>query len=601
MENNEPQVLNEELEQTTAANSNIAEAADVAEQTANSATDINKLTREELVKLVSEKAAAPKATSVAREIDEIKKRFDILTAEAHKNQRDAYAAEHDGNADGFEISSDDADIDMQTECSKFASRLAIEQSANLDNKISILNKMEELLKGDDISKFSHEFRDQIAAWKTFGSVPPQDAQNINLRYKQATNDFFDRVKISREMRELDLKRNLEEKTRLCEEAEKLAATPSATKSFNQIQALHAQWKQIGAVPAEVREDLWARFKAATAVVNERFHKFIDENREREKSNYEAKKALISEMEQIANSDLETSKAIDAAVRKTTELQEKWRTIGVVPKAVNTQVYADFRKLCDVVFNKRRAFYKEQNNVLKANLEQKQKLIEQAEAMMNSTEWKETFDKYVAIQKKWKTIGPVPHKVSDSVWTKFKTACDHFFEQRDKAMGTEDAEREKNLEKKTALLAELKGTKLPEEPDELFKTIQGFQQKWNQIGPLPNKKREIHQEFMDIVNKLYDKCASDDASKNVQRFRAKMELLKDSPDGAQKLNQERNRLINKLKQTEAEYKTLENNIGFFSKSKNSDNLRNDFENKLKTAKRNIDQINEKLDIIDAIID
>lgn len=474
-----------------------------------------------------------------------------------------------------------------------------EYKENYNRKKTIIAQMVELMKEDDLGKYNQQFRDLMSQWKEIGNVAEANVHEINGQYKQIIDKFFEIVRINRDMRELDHKKNYEEKIKLCEMAEELANSTSATKSFNQIQALHAQWKQIGGVAPEVREELWNRFKAATSVVNERFHKYIDESKDREKANYEAKLGIIAEAEAIIKEDLSTAKAIDAATKKITELQEKWRTIGIVPKAVNNEVYANFRKLCDTVYNKRRAFYKDQNAVLKGNLELKNKLIEQAEAMKDSTDWKMTFDKFVAIQKKWKTIGPVPHKVSDEVWKKFKTACDHFFEQRDKAMGTEDAAREKNHELKSAILAELKAATLPSESEDLFKTIQEFQQRWNQVGPLPSKKREIHQEFMDLVNKLYDKCASDDASKNLQRFKAKMELLKDSADGQSKINAERNRLIQKIKQLENEVTTLENNIGFFAKSKNSDALRNDFENKIKTAKKNIDQANEKLDIIDEL--
>jgi len=474
-----------------------------------------------------------------------------------------------------------------------------EYKENLKKKKAIIAQMAELMKGDDLGKYNQQFRDLMAQWKEIGNVAENDTHEINGQYKQITDKFFEIVRLNREMRELDHKRNYEAKIKLCEQAEELANLPSATKSFNQIQALHAQWKQIGGVAQEVREELWNRFKAATTVVNERFHKYVDESKDREKVNYEAKLGLIAEVEAILKEDLSSGKAIDAAAKKVSELQEKWRTIGIVPKAVNNEVYANFRRVCDEVYNKRRTFYKNQTAVLKSNLELKNKLIEQAEALKDSTNWKETFDKLVAIQKKWKTIGPVPHKVSDEVWKKFKSTCDHFFEQRDKAMGTEDAARENNYELKKTILEELKAATLPSEPEELFKAIQEYQQRWNQIGPLPSKKREIHQEFMDLVNKLYDKCASDDASKNLQRFKAKMELLKDSPDGQQKINAERNRLIQKIKQLDQEVTTLENNIGFFSKSKNSDALKNDFENKIKTAKRNIDQANEKLDIIDAL--
>ncbi|MCQ2204249.1 MAG: DUF349 domain-containing protein [Bacteroidales bacterium] len=605
MENNERQeveltsVSNASADQTTETSAN-ANVSDVAAKPANAATDINNLSREQLASLLSSMLDVDKVTSIQKEAEEIKKRFDSLTEQLQSNRREAYRDSHNGSEEGYENFSDNADIDMQTAYSAYRNRLNVEHEANSKAKRSIIEQMGKLLEGEDVNTYNQQFRELIAQWKQIGTVAQADYQDISTKYKQHVDHFFDNLKLNHDMRVLDQKRNYEEKIKLCEEAEALAEKTSAIKSFNEIQRLHSQWKQIGTVPAEVREELWNRFKAATSIVNERFHKYIDENKEREKANYEAKLQLIAQVEEIAKGDLSSAKLIEAAAQQVGEIQEKWRTIGIVPKAVNTEVYTRFRKICDEVYNKRRAFFKEQNATLSANLELKKQLIAEVEALKTENkEWKEIFNKIVELQKKWKTIGPVPYKVSEDIWKKFRSACDYFFEERDKATSAEDEEREKNYELKKAILEELKATTLPEEPDMLFKAVQGFQQRWNGIGPLPGKKREIHQEFMDIVNKLYDKCASDDSSKNIQRFRAKMELIKDSADGQSKLTAERNRLIAKITQLENDVHTLENNIGFFSKSKNSEALKNDFENKIKTAKRNIEQANEKLDIIDAL--
>lgn len=592
MENNEKNTL-ESQENVT--------KSETTETQAQAQSAIDNLSRDQLVALMNEKLTADKVCAISKEIEEIKSRFDSLTAQLMSNKLEAYRDAHEGSEEGFEKESDGADIDMQTAYSTFKARQGAEQTANAQVRRNIISRLEELQKGDEVTAYSKQFREIMEEWKSAGTVASSDYSELHPKYKQIVDKFFDDLRLNREMREMDQKRNYEAKVKLCEEAEKLVAETSATKTFYRVQDLHNQWKQIGPVPNEVREELWNRFKAATTVINERFHKFVDESKDREKANYEAKLALIAEVQKINVEDLTTAKAVEGAVRKVAELQAKWRTIGIVPKAVNAQVYADFRKVCDVIYDHRRTFFKEQSSTLNANLEEKKRLCEQAEAMQDSTDWKETFDKYVAIQKKWKKIGPVPYKLSDEIWKRFKTACDHFFQNRENHIGSEDKEREANLEKKRALLEELKSATLPQDTDEMFKVLQQYQQRWREIGAIPGKKREVHQEFMDLINKHYDRCASEDASKNLERFRAKMELIKEGADGNTKLNQERNKLIMKLKQVEADVNTLENNIGFLSNSKGATSLKNEVENKIKTAKVNIAQINEKLDIIDQMME
>lgn len=596
---------NNEQEKSTISNTQVADSTSTTQtnnavaNNNNATAEISSLSRAELVTFINNKLTSKNVANQTKIIEEAKKQFDTLTEQIVNQKREEYKAEHEGTDEGFVPDSDDADIDMQTTYSEYKKQLATEQNANSKQKRAIIEQMEQLLQGNDVSQYNKQFRELLEQWRTIGHVQATEAHELNAKQKRLTDQFFENLKLNHDMRELDQKRNYEAKIKLCEQAEELAQMQSATKSFNQIQSLHAQWKQIGAVPFEVRDELWERFKKATTTINNRFHKYLDESKEREKANYEAKLALIAQVEEIQKEDLTTHKAIDLAINKIEELQQKWRTIGIVPKAVNAEVYSTFRKACDQIYSIRRAFHKQQNEVFKQNFELKKRLIEKAEALKDSTDWKATFDKFVAIQKEWKKIGPVPHNVANSTWEKFKTTCDYFFEQREKALGYQDSERENNYIQKKQILDELKVAQLPTDSDELFKTLQEYQQRWNSVGQLPSKKHEIQQEFANIINKLYDQCATEDASKNLQRFKAKMEMLNQSADGQQKIEQERNKLISKIKQLEADANTLDNNIGFFSKSKQSDKLIANFENKIKTVRQNIEQINEKLDIIDSL--
>lgn len=608
MEENEIKVEHtENVQQQDRGVINVSEEIIVEKEPLKSSSDLSSMTREALVAYFTKIQESYKLSEIAKHLDEVKSIFDEQTKVALEDLRQKYIADG-GEERDFKPVPDPLDQKMKDAYNKFRDirkteieALEKEKQHNSLVKRNIIDNMTTILEKADSTEQYKVFKDLMAQWNSVGPVPSTEAAEINSKYKVCKDKFYDKMRINRELRELDMKRNYEEKIQLCEQAEKLVDVQSATKAFYQIQQIHAQWKQIGAVPAESRDALWERLKAATNVINERFHKFVDESKEKEKANYEAKLALIKEVEEIAASPMSTMKECDEAMKKVMDIQTRWRTIGFAPKEFNNSVYANFRKQCDVVFDKKRKFFKEFNSSLSANYEAKIKLCEKAEELSTSTDWKKTSDALIKLQKDWKKIGPVQHKHSDTVWNRFRAACDAFFSNKAQYIDGVESDYKDNLEKKKAIIEELKVFQMPEDSDEQFKILQSFQHRWNEIGYVPMKnKNEVNQEFSTLLNQLYDKMNVDDSNRNLQRFKARMELMASEQGGHDKVDHERTKLINKLKQVEQDITLLENNVGFFAESKQSAKLIVDINDKIKTAKKNVEVINAKLDIIDAIL-
>lgn len=583
------------------------EAAEAAEKEVLR-SDLTGMTREELVKYFKKVQEDYVLTEVAKHLEDVKSSFDALTKAANDELHQKFIDEG-GEEKDFKPVPDPLDQKMKELYSKYRETRKSEKEAadkerkqNALEKRNIIQNMNNILAQPDNGEQNKTFKDLMAQWKKIGQVPQNEKAEIDSAYRTCVDKFYDNMRISRDLRELDMKRNYDEKVKLCEQAEKLVDQPSAPKAFFAIQQIHASWKNIGPVSAEQREALWNRLKAATNVINERFHKYVDENHEKEKQNYEAKLALCKEVEELGKSPMETIKECDAVVNKMLEIQTRWRSIGFAPKEFNNSVYADFRKLCDVIYEKKRKTYKDFNASLSVNYDEKVKLCEKAEELADSTDWRKTTDALINLQKQWKKIGPVPHKRSEAIWTRFRAACDKFFNNKAQHFEGVDGEQNENLEKKRAIIEELKAYQMPEDVDEHFKVLQSFQQRWNQIGFVAKKvKNDINQEFASLINQQYDKLNTDDNNRNLQRFKSRMELMLDEQNGRDKITHERNKLITKLKQLEQDIVQLENNIGFFTtKSKQTDRLVNDVNEKIKNARANIDMINLKLDIIDALV-
>jgi hypothetical protein len=568
--------------------------------------DYESMSRDEIVGYFKRVMDTHEVLEVKRHLQELYDKYQRDTSALNEEKRKAFVDEG-GELLDFKGVEDYAHTTMTTLYEVFRQKVNTalttqekERYKNAQEKKVILDEIKELLKTGDITASNNSIRELLDKWETIGNAGREERE-LNVAFKVCKDNFFQRVREGREIREYALKHNYDEKIKLCEQAEALIDASSASNAFYVLQQLHSQWKNIGPVPRTESDALWERFRAATSKVNDRFHKHIDKNRSKEVENYERKTALCVEVERLNEMTFKTAKDCDKITNEVLEIQQKWRTIGFAPKEHNEAIYARFRAACDAVFERKRKFYKEYNNMLSANMALKVSLCERAEALVDSTDWKVTTDTLIGLQKRWKEIGPVSHKHSDEVWNRFRAACDKFFENKKQHFSGIDEQFDVNLQKKLALIEELKTCELPEDCDEKFKVLQDYQHRWNEIGFVPMKnKSEVNQAFSQLINKHFDKLASDDMQRNMQRFKSRVKLLAQDEAGQEKLNHERNKYITKLRQIEADVVTLENNIGFFAKSKKSDRLIGEVNEKIKVAKQNMSIINEKLDILDSVI-
>ncbi|WP_430816840.1 DUF349 domain-containing protein [Carboxylicivirga sp. RSCT41] len=481
---------------------------------------------------------------------------------------------------------------------EFNKRLEEEKAANLQAKLDVIEGIKELINGkESLNETFQHFRELQEKWRNIGVIPQNRVHDLWETYNHTIESFYSYIKINKELRDLDLKKNMEAKVDLCEKAEKLLLEPTIVKAFKTLQKYHEQWREIGPVPREQKEELWARFKEATSSINKRHQEYFEGLKDQLQKNLEAKTELCEKAEVLSALELHSPKEWEAKSKELIELQTIWKTIGFAPKKDNNKIYERFRSACDTFFNNKRQFFKSYKSEQAHNLQLKTDLCVQAESMKESTDWKRTTDEYIKIQKKWKEIGPVPRKQSDAIWKRFRTACDAFFDHKNKFFNKKDESQDENLKLKLALIEEVKAFEPSDNAEENFQKLQAYQHRWNEIGHVPIKEKDrVNQEFRSHINHYFDNLNLNEFEKNVEKFRNKIESYK-TEHANDKLTQERNKIINKLKQIENDITVWENNIGFFAKSKKSDALVRDFQHKIETGRRNIKLLNKKLDMLE----
>ncbi len=482
---------------------------------------------------------------------------------------------------------------------KFNKEIEAEKEENLKIKYQIIEDIKGLVnRKESINKTFQEFKELQQKWRDIGLVPQSSMKDMWENYHHHVENFYDYIKINKELRDLDLKKNMEEKIGLCEKAEELLLEPSILKAFSQLQKLHDTWREIGPVPRDKKEELWERFKDATTKINKKHQEFFENRKKMQKKNLEAKAALCDKVEEILALDLKTHKEWEAKSKEIIEIQKYWRTIGFAPKKENTSIYERFRKDCDDFFDKKREFYAKHKEIQANNLQLKIDLCVQAEALKESKDWKKTTEEYISIQKKWKDIGPVPRKHSDVVWKRFRTACDYFFEQKSNFFNTIDDTQVENLKLKNELIEEVTSFKTSKNEKEDFEKLKDFHRRWNEIGHVPYaNKNDVQKRFRDAINKQFDKLRVDDKDRNLLKYKSKVEDLKNTNRGQNRVYAERDKFVSKLKQLENDLITLKNNIGFFANSKNAEALINDVQKKIANNEEQIEYLKEKIRIID----
>lgn len=502
-----------------------------------------------------------------------------------------------GNAEDF-IPAPDADEEnfkaqlalIREMRSKAAEELEKEKQDNLQRKLEIIDRIKELAAtAEEADKGFEEVKKLQAEWKEIKTVPAERATELWKNYQLYTEQFYDQLHLNHEMRAYDFKKNLEIKTHLCEAAEKLAEVEDVISAFHQLQKLHQEFREAGPVAKELRDEIWKRFKDASTVINKRHQDHFEGLKAREEENLQKKTALCEKVEQLQLDDLKTYAQWDEMSKQIIELQAEWKTIGFTPRKVNNEIFDRFRAACDRFFQAKTAYFKANREKLSANLAAKNALIEKAEALKDSTDWGATTNKFVELQKEWKTIGPVAHKISDTIWKRFNDACNYFFDKKNEANKGQRKEEEANLELKKAVIAEIE--KLATEPgDNLLQSIRELQAKWNEIGHVPfSKKEKMYRRYRELCDKVYDTLHATAGKRRMDNFKRNV-----AEKGGNELTRERNRLQNVLDAKKQDIQNYETNLTFFrSSSKKGNSIVADIEKKIERLKDDLKEITEKL--------
>ena len=467
------------------------------------------------------------------------------------------------------------------ERAEYNRQLEKEREDNLAKKEAVIADLKALLeKQEDVNATFPEFREIQNRWRAVGPVPAQSYRNINETYQLYVEQFYDMVKINRELRDLDFKKNLEAKEQFCAYAEKLAENPNVVEAFRELQKLHEQWKEFGPVAKEYRDQIWDRFKAATAVINKKYQSFFEGIKEQQADNLVKKTALCEKVEEIAEREVSNSNEWNAFSKEIEDIQKEWKTIGFASKKENQKIYDRFRAACDKFYGRKRDFYTEYKDSINSNLDKKISLCEAAEALKSSTEWKKATDQFINLQKQWKEIGAVPRKKSEQLWKRFRAACDEFFAERDKNAKPEN-DFYGNLKAKQRLIEEIKAYELKNDESDAA-AMQDFQKRWQEIGFVPFKEKDnVAQAYKEAMNL---KFPHNGRGAN-RRGR-----------GGKPALSEKDRLIQKYNQLEQDIVTYENNIGFFSMSKNSAPLVKQMEERIAQSKEELKALAEQIRVL-----
>ena len=472
-----------------------------------------------------------------------------------------------------------------------------QKQANLKRKLEILERIQQLTSTpEEANKNFDEFKALQNEWKEIKAVPAERATELWKNYQLYVEQFYDLLKLGHELRDYDFKKNLETKMRLIQQAEALADNPDVLQAFSQLQTLHQEWKETGPVAKEIREDVWAKFKEASTVINKKHQAFFDAIKAREEENLTKKTALCEQLEAFSTDGLKTFADWDAITQKIKELQAEWKTIGFAPQKMNTAIFERFRQGCDAFFEKKNTFFKDLKEELNTNLAKKKELVEKAESLMESTDWRSTGDILINLQKQWKEIGTVPRKYSEDLWKRFTTACDHFFEARQAATADVRNEEKANKEQKLGIIAQLK--ELAEtEGENVIQQVKELQQKWSEVGHVPFRDKEaLYKEYRALCDKLYDAYGVSQAKRRLNNFRKNLAEKIENAGGS--LSDERQRMQRAYERMLGEIKTYENNIGFLNAgSKKGNSLVEAMNKKVEKLREELNLLAQKIKAVD----
>ena len=560
-------------------------------------------TKQEVLERVKEIARSAEAPN-KEELDHLKTTFYKL----HLAERDAQTKEYlekGGDPEKFVLLPDDTEEAFKAEMQIIKEKRAKiflqqeeEKQENLAKKLEIIEKIKAMATSPEEANQSYnDFKALQQEWKEIKTVPADKANELWRNYQLYVEQFYDLLKLNSEAREYDFKKNLEAKTALCEAAEKLDEEPDVISAFHQLQDLHQQYREIGPVAKELREQIWSRFKAASTVINKKHQQYFEEIRSKEEKNLELKTALCEKLEAIDLDAIKTAAQWETTTKEVIAMQQEWREIGFAPQKMNVKIFERFRTINDVFFSKKAEFFKELKSQYSSNLEKKQELVKKAQELADSTDWKKTGDKIIALQKEWKTVGVVPRKQGELLWKDFLDACNKFFEARNKAnAGTRNTEHS-NLAKKREVVAKLKD--LLENPVEnVQQALQKLTEEYNSIGHVPFKEKDnIYKEYHEVLDKIYKDLHISNAKRRLDNFKNNLKNVAEK--GSDALDNERGRLLRRYDQLRSDITTYENNLGFLNAaSKKGNSLVEEMNRKVQKLKDDLELVKQKIKAIDA---
>ena len=560
-------------------------------------------TKQEVLERVKEIARSAEAPN-KEELDHLKTTFYKI----HLAERDAQTKEYlekGGDPEKFVLLPDDTEEAFKAEMQIIKEKRAKifleqeeEKQENLAKKLEIIEKIKAMATSPEEANQSYnDFKTLQQEWKDIKAVPADKANELWRNYQLYVEQFYDLLKLNSEAREYDFKKNLEAKTALCEAAEKLDEEEDVISAFHQLQDLHQQYREIGPVAKELREQIWSRFKAASTVINKKHQQYFEDIRAKEEKNLELKTALCEKLEAIDLDAIKTAAQWEATTKEVIAMQQEWREIGFAPQKMNVKIFERFRTINDVFFSKKAEFFKELKSQYSSNLEKKQELVKKAQELADSTDWKKTGDKIIALQKEWKTVGVVPRKQGELLWKDFLDACNKFFEARNKAnAGTRNTEHS-NLAKKREVVAKLK--ELLENPVEnVQQALQKLTEEYNSIGHVPFKEKDnIYKEYHAVLDKIYKDLHISNAKRRLDNFKSNLKNVAEK--GSDALDNERGRLLRRYDQLRSDITTYENNLGFLNAaSKKGNSLVEEMNRKVQKLKDELELVKNKIKAIDA---
>ena len=559
-------------------------------------------TKQEVVERLKEIAASDEAP-VKDEIDLLKTVFYKL----HIAEREARLKEYidgGGNPETYQVVPDQDEETFKAQMAVIREKRAqimqqqeAEKQANLEKKLEIIEKIKAMATSpDEAGKSYNEFKELQQQWKDIKNVPADKANELWRNYQLYVEQFYDLLKLNSEAREYDFKKNLEMKTKLCEAAEKLADEEDVISAFHQLQELHQQYREIGPVAKELREEVWARFKAASTVINKRHQQHFEDLRAKEEENLARKTALCEKVEELGKAENKGAADWEKRSKAIIDIQNEWKTIGFAPQKMNVKIFERFRAACDDFFGRKAEYFKALKVTFSENIEKKKALVEKAQALADSTDWKATSDKLIALQKEWKTVGMVPKKLGDQLWQEFLGACNKFFEARNAAGAGQRNEEHTNLEKKKGIIEQLKA--LAENAAEATKEkVQALTEEYNKVGHVPYKEKDkLYEAYHEVLDRIYKELNISTKRRRLNDFKANIKNV--AKRGEEALDNERGRLARRFEQLKQEIQTYENNLGFLNaSSKKGNSLIDEMNRKVQHLRDDLELVRQKIKAID----